>query len=104
MYGISEKDEHDVQTLKEVEELQQQYKDHFKLIHLPTHFSKIKSNLTGTHRKIVIKDNDYYIQGSYNFLSFGKNEKQRVANEESLLISKNVKQKWEHIFKEYSLK
>ena len=104
LYGISEKDEHDVQTLKEVEELQQQYKDHFKLIHLPTHFSKIKSNLTGTHRKIVIKDNDYYIQGSYNFLSFGKNEKQRVANEESLLISKNVKQKWEHIFKEYSLK
>jgi hypothetical protein len=48
----------------------------------------MKSNLTGTHRKLVIKDNDYYIQGSFNFLSFGKNERQQVANEESLLVTK----------------
>jgi 2-iminoacetate synthase ThiH len=39
LYGISEKDEHDIQTLDRVKELQQQqYKDNFKLIHLPTHF------------------------------------------------------------------
>lgn len=104
LYGISEKDEHDVYTLKKVEELQKQFKDKFTLIHLPTHFAETNSKLTGTHRKLVIKDNDYYIQGSFNFLSFGKNEKQQVANEESLLISKDVKQKWEKVYKEYSLK
>jgi hypothetical protein len=104
LYGISEKDEHDIFTLKKVEELQKQFKDTFKLIHLPSHFADSKSKLTGTHRKLVIKDNDFYIAGSFNFLSFGKNEKQHVANEESLLISKDVKKKWEQVAKEYSLK
>jgi agmatine/peptidylarginine deiminase len=86
LYGISEKDEHDIQTLKkELEELQQQHKDNFKLIHLPITFRENSdSKLTGTHRKLVIKDNDFYIAGSFNFLSFGKNEKQQVANEESI--------------------
>ena len=104
LYGISEKDEHDIFTLKKVEELQKQFKDTFKLIHLPTHFSDSNSKLTGTHRKLVIKDNDFYIAGSFNFLSFGKNEKQQVANEESILISKDVIKKWEQVSKEYSLK
>lgn len=104
LYGISEKDEHDIYTLRKVEELQKQHKDKFKLIHLPTHFAEIHSRLTGTHRKLVIKDNEYYIHGSFNFLSFGKNERQQVANEESLLISKEVAKKWEQVAKEYSLK
>ena len=103
LYGISEKDEHDIYTLKKVEELQNQYKETFKLIHLPTHFAEFYSKLTGTHRKLVIKDNEYYIQGSFNFLSFGKNESQQVANEESLLISKNVAKKWDQVYKEYLL-
>ena len=104
LYGISEKDEHDIYTLRKVEELQKQHKDKFKLIHLPTHFAEIHSRLTGTHRKLVIKDNEYYIHGSFNFLSFGKNERQQVANEESLLIPKDVSKKWEQVAKEYSLK
>ncbi|MCG3165050.1 MAG: hypothetical protein POELPBGB_00810 [Bacteroidia bacterium] len=104
LYGISEKDEHDIQTLKRVEDLQKSHKDYFTLIHLPTHFAESKSKLTGTHRKLVIKDNDYYIAGSFNFLSFGKNEHQQVANEESMLILKDVEKKWERVKKEYSIK
>lgn len=103
LYGINEKDEHDFQTLRKVEELQRQFKDNFILIHLPSHFADIGSKLTGTHRKLVIKDNDYFIQGSFNFLSFGKNQQQQVANEESILITKDAKQKWDQVFKEYSL-
>jgi hypothetical protein len=104
LYGISEKDEHDIYTLRKIEELQKQHKDNFKLIHLPTHLAGINSRMTGTHRKLLIKDNDYYIHGSFNFLSFGKNERQKVANEESILISTDISKKWEQIAKEYSLK
>lgn len=104
LYGISEKDEHDISTLKRVEELQNRFKDTFHVIHLPTHFTKQKMKLTGTHRKLVVKDNDYYIAGSFNFLSFGKNEKQNVANEESLLIMKDAIKKWQQIEKEYQIK
>jgi hypothetical protein len=104
LYGISENDEHDISTLKKVEELQRQYPEQFTLIHLPTHFLARNSRLTGTHRKLVIKDNEYYIAGSFNFLSFGKNEKQQVANEESTLFTKNVNQRWEKVLIEYELK
>jgi hypothetical protein len=104
LYGISEKDEHDIITLKKIEELQTQYQEYFKIIHLPSHFKTLNSKLTGTHRKLVIKDNDYYISGSFNFLSFGKNEKQNVANEESLLIMKDAMKKWQQLEKEYQIK
>jgi hypothetical protein len=104
LYGIEEKDEHDKVTLQKVEALQKQFPKNFILIHLPTHFSEIGSRLTGTHRKLLIKDYDYFISGSFNFLSFGKNEKQQVANEESTLIAKGVKERWERIFSEYSIK
>lgn len=103
LYGIREKDEHDLYTLKQIEELQQQNKENFTLIHLPTHFANTNSKLTGTHRKLVIKDNDFFIAGSFNFLSFGKNEKQHVANEEAIIITKDVQKKWNQIIKEYSI-
>jgi hypothetical protein len=102
LYGMADKDEHDYNTMKKLEELQKQYSN-FKLIHLPTHFESNSSKLTGTHRKLMIKDNEYYISGSFNFLSFGKQESQKVSNEESHLIRKNVKEKWESVMKEYSL-
>jgi hypothetical protein len=104
LYGISEKDDHDYNTMKQIEELHSEYKSLFHLIHLPTHFEKSKSKLSGTHRKLVIKDDDFFIAGSFNFLSFGKNESQQVANEESMLIASNVQNKWEQVIKEYSLK
>lgn len=103
LYGISEKDEHDIFTLKKLEDLQMRFENIFKLVHLPTHFSKLNSKLTGTHRKLVIKDNDYFILGSFNFLSFGKSENSQVANEESLMISKGAAQKWDKVIYEYAL-
>ncbi|GHT01584.1 hypothetical protein AGMMS50276_29890 [Synergistales bacterium] len=104
LYGISDDAEHDYQTLKKVEQLQDKYKENFTLIDLPSHFNRIGSRMTGTHRKLVIKDNDYYIAGSFNFLSFAKQERQQVANEESMLVSVGVEKKWEQVKKEYNLK
>lgn len=103
LYGISEKDEHDTVTVIELEALQDKYPDNFVLIHLPSYFEEMNIKLTGTHRKLLIKDNDYYILGSFNFLSFGKSSKQKVANEESLLVKNNVKEKWKKIVNQYSL-
>lgn len=104
LYGIDKNTEHDYNTLKRVNELRDRYKNQFKLIDLPNHFDEIGSRkFGGSHRKLVIKDNDYYIAGSFNFLSFGKNENQQVANEESMLIAKDVKKKWEQVKKEYCI-
>lgn len=104
LYGISDDAEHDSRAVDKVRELANRYKDSFTFIELPEHFYKIKSRLKGTHRKLVIKDNDYFISGSFNFLSFAQNERQQVANEESMLISTGVEKKWESVIKEYSLK
>ncbi|MFM2290895.1 MAG: hypothetical protein RIS29_708 [Bacteroidota bacterium] len=103
LYGIGEHDEHDYPTLKKVEELQRRYDKQFLLLHLPSYFWEKGSRLTGTHRKLMIKDNDYYISGSFNFLSFGKNENQQVANEESTLFRQQVPQRWAKLIAEYQL-
>lgn len=103
LYGIDINDEHDLQTLEQVKQLENQHKKNFTLIHLPSHLKTRGSRLTGTHRKLLIKDNDFYVAGSFNFLSFGKNEKQLVANEESMFVSRDVAQKWAQVIKEYGL-
>ncbi|MDG4716523.1 hypothetical protein [Winogradskyella marincola] len=103
LYGIEEKDEHHRKAEKEMERLASLY-ENFHLIHLPTHFDKIGNfRMTGTHKKLIIKDNDYYINGSFNFLSFNKEQGQKIANEESTLIPQNVEMKWENTLKEYEI-
>ncbi len=102
IYGIEEKDEHDITTLRKVEALQKKFPDKMKLIHLPTYADK-PTKMKGTHRKLLIKDTEYYISGSFNFLSFNKKEGESVANEESHLIRKKVKDKLQTVLKEYNL-
>lgn len=103
LYGIEGNDEHDVKAIKEMERLAQTFKN-FQFIHLPTHFEQTgNKKMVGSHKKLVIKDNDYYIHGSFNFLSFNKNEGQKVANEETLLISLDVEKKWKQVFAQYQI-
>lgn len=103
LYGIEGIDEHDSKALKEMERLEEFY-ENFRLIHLPTHFENIgNSKMVGSHKKLVIKDNEYYIHGSFNFLSFNKNEGQKVANEETLLISVDVEKKWKKVLSDYDI-
>lgn len=103
LYGIEGNDEHDFKAIGEMERLVQNYKN-FKLIHLPTHFENTgNKSMVGSHKKLVIKDNEYYIHGSFNFLSFNKNEGQKVANEETLLISLDVPKKWIQVFNQYKI-
>ena len=104
LYGIEEEDSHHQKTITEMEKLKKEYPQRFHLIHLPTHFQKINNKkITGTHRKLLIKDEEYYIAGSFNFLSFNKEKGQQVANEESILITTNVKNKWQEVVKAYNL-
>lgn len=103
LYGIEGTDEHDRNALKEMERLEQFYSI-FKIIHLPTHFAKTgNTKMAGSHKKLVIKDNEYYIHGSFNFLSFNKSEGQKVANEETLLVRIDIKNKWEKVLNEYNI-
>jgi hypothetical protein len=103
LYGIEGIDEHDSKAIKEMERLEVTY-NNFRLIHLPTHFENTgNSKMVGSHKKLVIKDNEYYLHGSFNFLSFNKYEGQKVANEETLLINIDVENKWVKVLKEYNI-
>lgn len=103
LYGIDENSEHDSKTMRELETLQKENVSNFYLIDLSEHLRGSHQKFSGTHRKLLIKDNDYYISGSFNFLSFAKQEGQRIANEESQLITQDVTKKWERVIKEYNL-
>jgi len=104
LYGIESNDEHHYGTIEKLRNLKSKFQKNFHFIHLPTHFEKIgNSKMVGTHRKLIIKDNDYYINGSFNFLSFNKEQGQKIANEESTLIPQNVETKWKSVLKEYEI-
>lgn len=104
LYGIESNDEHHYGTIEKLRNLKSKYQKNFHLIHLPTHFEEQGNyKMTGTHRKLIIKDNDYYIQGSFNFLSFNKEKGQKIANEESILIPKKVQEKWDNVLNEYNI-
>ena len=104
LYGIESNDEHHYGTIEKLRNLKSKYQKNFHLIHLPTHFEEQGNyTMTGTHRKLIIKDNDYYIQGSFNFLSFNKEKGQKIANEESILIPKKVQEKWDNVLNEYNI-
>ena len=104
LYGIESNDEHHYGTMEKLRNLESKYKKNFHLIHLPSHFEEKQNyKMTGTHRKLIIKDNDYYIQGSFNFLSFNKEKGQKIANEESILIPKKVQEKWDKVLSEYDI-
>jgi hypothetical protein len=103
LYGIEGNDEHHRKAEREIERLYLNYKN-FHLTHLPSHFEDLgNTKMTGTHRKLLIKDDEYYINGSFNFLSFNRKEGQTIANEESTLIRNNVADKWKRVFNEYRL-
>lgn len=103
LYGIAEKDDHHQRAIREMYRLDANF-ENFHLIHLPTHFEDNPvRNLTGTHRKLLIKDADFYLSGSFNFLSFNRKEGQTIANEETLQIRKGVLKKWGSVFEEYEL-
>lgn len=105
IYGIEHNDEHFYPAIHKLKALDKQYPKQLNLIHLPTYFYiNSNNNLSGTHRKLVIKDDEYYLLGSFNFLSFNKKEGQKVANEESMLITEKVKDKWLQVYDDYQLK
>lgn len=106
LYGIEEYDQpdHHDKAMLELKGLRKDYSKQFKLIHLPSHFGDKGVNFTGSHKKLVIKDDDYYIVGSFNFLSFGKQVSDKVANEESTVIKQDVHRKWSRVTSEYQLR
>ncbi len=87
-----------------LKDLESRFSPYFVLINLWKEYGE------STHRKILIKDNEYYITGSYNFLSFDYegliNRKSKViSREETILIRDREEaiQKWQQIRDDYQL-
>ena len=102
-YGIDSREQNapHKETFDEIERLRLKYKDRFFIWHLPSHFQKSFPNRNGSHRKILIKDFDFYVKGSFNWLSYSGNETQSYAVEEGTQFFNNVKPFWDKIFSEY---
>lgn len=104
-YGIDNRSQNKahLETFQELEKLQKLYPKKVFLWHLPTLFETKFPNRNGTHRKILIKDYDFYVKGSYNWLSYLGDESQSYAVEEGTQFFDNVKQFWGKVFSEYRL-
>ncbi len=91
------------ETFEELKKLQQKYEGRFFLIHLPTHFHKKFPNRHGSHRKLLIKDYDFYVKGSFNWLSYIGDESESYAVEEGTQFFDNVEGYWHKVFSDYKL-
>jgi hypothetical protein len=89
------------ETFQEIERLLVKYPNKIFVFNLPSHFKGKFSNRSGSHRKILIKDFEYYIKGSYNWLSYSGNENENYAVEEGTQFFNNVKEFWTKIFTDY---
>jgi len=103
-HGIDSKTKNDPhkETFEEILKLRDNNKERVYLWHLPSHFQAISPNRNGSHRKILIKDYDYYIKGSFNWLSYNANEDDNYAVEEGTQFFDNVKDFWINVFSDYS--
>jgi hypothetical protein len=104
-YGIdsSTQNQPDPDTFTQITQLAQKFKGRLHLIHLPTHFKNKFPNRDGSHRKLLIKDQDYYVKGSFNWLSYSGNENVHYAVEEGTQFFDNVKEYWQKVFTEYKI-
>jgi len=102
-YGIdgSSRNRPHKETFEEIERLAEKHKGRLFLFNLPSHFSQKFPNRTGSHRKLLIKDYDYYVKGSFNWLSYSGNETENYAVEEGTQFFNNVKEFWTSVFSEY---
>ncbi len=103
LYGIAGADEHDERTLRKLRDLSEEFPELFHLVHLPAHFARLGIRMTGTHRKMVLKDNEFMMVGSFNYLSLGGTEQRKVANEQAVMITSNINAQWKKVLKDYRL-
>lgn len=89
------------ETFAEIEKLRLKYPNRIILFNLPEHFRSNFPNRNGSHRKLLIKDFDYYVKGSFNWLSYGGNEAENYAVEEGTQFFNNVKGFWKKVFDDY---
>ncbi len=102
VYGVSEDYEHDANTVKEFRVLRSVYQNlHF--IDLPDHIYRNRLGFSGAHRRVIVKDHDFYIETSYNYFTLDFDKKQKVSIESATIFNKNVGEYFNAIFKQYKL-
>lgn len=89
------------ETFQEIEKLRIKYPNRVFLFNLPNHFKAKFPNRNGSHRKLLIKDYDFYVKGSFNWLSYSGNETENYAVEEGTQFFDNVKDYWQKVFSDY---
>lgn len=104
-YGIdmSEKSKPHTDTFEKIVSLKNKFSGRLKIFHLPTHFSTRFKDRSGTHRKILIKDDEFYIKGSFNWLSYAGEKGRNYAVEEGTQFFDNVEEFWDKVFDDYEL-
>jgi hypothetical protein len=102
-YGIdsSTKNAPHKETFDEIEKLKAKYNGRLFLFNLPAHFQNKFPNRNGSHRKILIKDFEYYVKGSFNWLSYSGKETENYAVEEGTQFFNNVNKFWKKVFADY---
>lgn len=89
IYGVSHDYKHDEDTLSKLNELKRSHRN-FVLIDLPDHAFNIGLEVSGVHNRTIIKDNDFYIETSYNFFTLDVERKEKISAETATIFKRDV--------------
>ncbi|MEZ4774840.1 MAG: phospholipase D-like domain-containing protein [Bacteroidia bacterium] len=103
LYGIDGRNDHHEEVILKLRDLKSKYGQQFYFVNLPDHFNNNMIELSGTHRKILIKDDELTIKGSFNYLSNNAEMNEKFAAEEATVFFQGSRERWEEIFREYGL-
>jgi hypothetical protein len=102
VYGVSDDYQHDIDTITKLKGLRKEYPN-FDLIDLPERAYILKLPVTGVHKRVIIKDDDFYIETTYNFFTLDTSRKEKISAETATIFNKDVNEYYWKQIKTYKL-
>jgi hypothetical protein len=103
IYGVSDDYQHDEDTVRSMKNLRKNYSN-FIFIDLPEHAYSQGLKVSGVHNRIIIKDNDFYIETTYNFFTLDASRKEKISAETATIFNREVDAYFNKQKKSYHLK
>lgn len=103
IYGVSDDYQHDAETITLFRNLRTTYSN-FQFVDLPEVASFLGLKVSGVHKRVILKDNDFYIETTYNFFTLDASRKEKISAETATIFNRDVDDYFNTQKKTYHLK
>jgi hypothetical protein len=103
IYGVSDDYQHDAETIALFRSLRTTYPN-FQFVDLPEVARYLGLKVSGVHNRVILMDNDFYIETTYNFFTLDASRKEKISAESATVFNRNVEDYFNKQKNTYQLK